>query len=75
LTTHQQQNAEQLVAENLKDNPDVFNLPDCKRSIDNLTNYYAKTIEVSTRILPKEKRRYIIYLCKSTDDEAKQVRS
>ncbi len=75
LTTAQQQKAEQLVAESLEDNPDVFNLPESKRSIDDLTNYYAKTIEGSTRILPKEKRRYIIYLRKSTDDEAKQVRS
>ena len=29
----------------------------------------------SKKILPKEKRRYVIYLRKSTDDEAKQVRS
>jgi len=75
LTIDQQQKAEQLVADSLKDNPDIFNLPESKRSIDDLTDYYAKTIEGSTRILPKEKRRYVIYLRKSTDDEAKQVRS
>lgn len=75
LTADQQQKAEQLVADSLKDNPDIFNLPESKRSIDDLTDYYSKTIEGSTRILPKEKRRYIIYLRKSTDDEAKQVRS
>ncbi len=75
LTTDQQQKAEQLVADSLKDNPDVFNLPDSKRNIDDLTDYYTKTTEGSTRILPKEKRRYVIYLRKSTDDEAKQVRS
>ena len=75
LTTNQQQKAEQLVADSLKDNPDIFNLPESKRSIDDLTDYYSKTIEGSTRILPKEKRRYVIYLRKSTDDEAKQVRS
>jgi len=75
LTDDQQLKAEQLVADSLKDNPDLFNLPDSKRSVDDLTNYYAKAIEGSTRILPKEKRRYVMYLRKSTDDEAKQVRS
>ncbi len=75
LAGDQQLKAEQLIADSLKDNPDIFNLPDSKRSIDDLTNYYAKAIEGSTRILPKEKRRYVMYLRKSTDDEAKQVRS
>lgn len=73
LTGDQQQKAEQLVADSLKDNPDIFNLPDSKRTVDDLTDYYAKAIEGSTRILPKEKRRYVMYLRKSTDDEAKQV--
>lgn len=75
MTGDQRLKAEQLIADSLKDNPDIFNLPESKRSIDDLTNYYAKTIEGSTRILPKEKRRYVMYLRKSTDDEAKQVRS
>ncbi len=75
LTGDQQLKAEQLVADSLKDNPAVFNLPDSKRSVDDLTDYYAKALEGSTRILPKEKRRYVMYLRKSTDDEAKQVRS
>ncbi len=75
LTTDQQQRAEQVVVGSLKDNPDVLNLPESKRSIDDLTSYCAQIIEGSTRILPKEKHRYVIYFRKSTDDEAKQVRS
>jgi DNA invertase Pin-like site-specific DNA recombinase len=35
----------------------------------------VQSIEGSRKILPKEKRRYVIYLRKSTDDERKQVRS
>ena len=45
-------------------------------SIDDLAEYFTKiSSETKNRILPLEKRRYVIYLRKSTDDEAKQVRS
>jgi DNA invertase Pin-like site-specific DNA recombinase len=45
-------------------------------SIDDLAEYFTNTSnELKNRILPLEKRRYVIYLRKSTDDEAKQVRS
>lgn len=45
-------------------------------SIDNLAEYFTNTSnELKNRILPSERRRYVIYLRKSTDDEAKQVRS
>jgi DNA invertase Pin-like site-specific DNA recombinase len=43
--------------------------------IDTLADYFANIQEGAKRILPKEKRRYVIYLRKSTDDEQKQVRS
>ncbi len=46
-----------------------------ERTVNDLLNYFADTTEGSKKILPKEKRRYVIYLRKSTDDEAKQVRS
>lgn len=46
------------------------------KSIDDLGEYFRNTTEViKNRILPLEKRNYVIYLRKSTDDEAKQVRS
>lgn len=46
------------------------------RTIDDLAEYFKNTTdEIKNRILPLEKRNYVIYLRKSTDDEAKQVRS
>ncbi len=75
LTNEQKLEAEQKLAERKAENPDIFNLPESRRSIQDLTEYFARTNEGLNRILPKEKRRYVIYLRKSTDDEAKQVRS
>lgn len=54
---------------------DIFALPESSYYVAKLTDYYAKATKGSQRILPKEKRRYVMYLRKSTDDEAKQVRS
>lgn len=65
----------EIVDTSLRDNPDMFNLPMSKYSIELLTDYFVKTKADTTRILPKEKRRYVIYCRKSTDDESKQVRS
>lgn len=48
---------------------------DTQYPIDTLADYFASLQEGAKRILPKEKRRYVIYLRKSTDDEQKQVRS
>ncbi len=48
---------------------------DTQYPIDALADYFASIQEGAKRILPKEKRRYVIYLRKSTDDEDKQVRS
>ena len=49
---------------------------DSTRTVDELAEYFTiASKEAKNRILPKEKRRYVIYLRKSTDDEAKQVRS
>lgn len=46
-----------------------------ERSVNDLLDYFSATTQGTKKILPKEKRRYAIYLRKSTDDEAKQVRS
>ncbi len=59
----------------VKHKDDIFVLPESHYDVAKLTDYYAKATEGSQRILPKEKRRYVMYLRKSTDDEAKQVRS
>lgn len=75
LSDKQQKQAEQVVAESLKDNPELFNLPESKYTVDSLVDFFVQSLEGSRKILPKEKRRYVIYLRKSTDDERKQVRS
>ena len=67
--------AEQQLAKRKAENPDAYSLPVSKRSIQDLSEYFARVEEGTNLILPKEKRRYVIYLRKSTDDEAKQVRS
>jgi DNA invertase Pin-like site-specific DNA recombinase len=48
---------------------------DTQYPIDTLADYFTNIQEGAKRILPKEKRRYVIYLRKSTDDEEKQIRS
>lgn len=59
----------------LENRKEVFQAPG-DRSIDDLAEYFKNTTEeIKNRILPLEKRNYVIYLRKSTDDEAKQVRS
>lgn len=45
------------------------------RTVNELLDYFSATTQGAKKILPTEKRRYVIYLRKSTDDEAKQVRS
>ncbi len=75
LTEQQKLKSEQMVADTLRDNPEIFVLPESKYSTENLTDFFTKANEGSQRILPKERRRYVMYLRKSTDDEAKQVRS
>jgi DNA invertase Pin-like site-specific DNA recombinase len=75
LDKTKQLETEQRLAKVKQEHPEIFNLPATKRTIDNLTDYFVKAEEGLTKILPKEKRHYVIYLRKSTDDEAKQIRS
>lgn len=63
------------VKQALEKRKEAFQTPN-ERSIDYLAEYFKNTTdEIKNRILPLEKRNYVIYLRKSTDDEAKQVRS
>ena len=75
LSEQKRLKAERAVEQRMQDNPNIFKLPASKRGIEELTDYFAKQRESIIKILPKEKRRYVIYIRKSTDDEAKQVRS
>jgi hypothetical protein len=68
----QELNERMMIASDLRDQ--VFDAPTLY-PIDVLADYFANIQEGAKRILPKEKRRYVIYLRKSTDDEQKQVRS
>jgi DNA invertase Pin-like site-specific DNA recombinase len=67
--------AEKAVEQRTQKNPAIFKLPTSNRNVDDLTDYFIKQQESFVKLLPKEKRRYVIYIRKSTDDEAKQVRS
>ena len=77
LTDKQLSEAKLLVAEELEANPEIFNLPESKRSVEDISNFFIKvnTDEAMLKLLPKEKRRYVMYLRRSTEDEDKQVRS
>ena len=75
LSDEQLKQAEQAVAESLKDNPELFSLPESRYTVESLVDFFVQSLEGSRKILPKERRRYVVYLRKSTDDERKQVRS
>ena len=66
---------------NMEKNPqvsgiaDTFKLPESKISIDNIVANIIETEKDTAKILPKEKRRYVIYCRKSTETEDRQVRS
>ena len=75
LPKDKQLEAEQQLAKRKAENPDAYTLPVSRRSVQDLTEHFVRVEEGANRILPKEKRRYVLYLRKSTDDEAKQVRS
>ncbi len=75
LTQQQKKEVETALSLKKAENPDIYHLPTSKYDVNTLLEYF-KMIEAGTNtILPKEKRRYVVYLRKSTDDEAKQVRS
>lgn len=61
LPKDKQLEAEQKLAKRKAENPDVYTLPDSKRSVQDLTEYFARVEEDTNRILPKEKRRYVVY--------------
>lgn len=54
LPKHKQLEAEQQLANRKEANPDVYNLPASKRSIQDLTAYFEAVEEGTNVILPKE---------------------
>ncbi len=58
-----------------KNNSKLYMLPESRRTAENLMDFMKSVEKGINQILPKEKRQYVVYLRKSTDDELKQVRS
>ena len=53
----------------------IDKLPESKHSIQEILGYFANITEEATTLLAKERRRYVVYLRRSTDDPKRQVRS
>ncbi len=58
-----------------KTDQDIYNLPTSKYTVENILDYFKSISENTEKVVPREKRRYVMYLRKSTDDDLKQVRS
>lgn len=50
------------VMNEVKHNDDTFARPESSYDVAKITDYYAKATEGSQRILPEEKRRYVMCL-------------
>ena len=75
LSDSQLLKAKSVLSEELKENPDFLDLPTSSYTVDNLVDFFVSSLEGSKKLLPKEKRKYVMYLRKSTDAEERQVRS
>lgn len=60
LSEQKRLKAERAVEQRMQDNPNIYKLPASKRAIEELTDYFAKQQESVIKILPKEKRQYVI---------------
>ncbi len=67
--------AEKLINESIIQEYRAEAFEDSEIGISDLADYFLSAESGTKNILPKEKRRYVLYLRKSTDDEAKQIRS
>lgn len=75
LSSEQLLKARSALVDDLKENPNLLNLPESNYTVDNLVDFFVHSLEGSKKLLPKERRRYAMYLRKSTDSEERQVRS
>ena len=75
LSSEQLLKARSVLVEDLKVNPNLLDLPESKYAVDNLVDFFVQSLEGSKKLLPKERRKYAMYLRKSTDSEERQVRS
>lgn len=58
LTESQLTESRQIIAQSLNDDPTVFDLPESKRTVDDITNFFMKIRDDDNiqRLLPKEKK-------------------
>lgn len=75
LSREQLLKAKSVLVDDLKENPNLLDLPESNYTVDNLVDFFIQSMEGGKKLLPKEKRRYVMYLRKSTDSEERQVRS
>lgn len=52
----------QIIAQPLNDDPTIFDLPESKRTVDDITNFFMKIREDDNiqRLLPKEKQQVAV---------------
>lgn len=57
LTEGQLTESGQIIAQSLNDDPTIFDLPESKRTVDDITNFFMKIRDGDNiqRLLPKEK--------------------
>jgi len=55
LSDKQLRQAEQVVAESLKDNPELFNLPESRYTVDGLVDFFVQSMGVAERYCLKRK--------------------
>ena len=64
--------SKQIIAQSLNDDPTIFDLPESKRTVDDITNFFMKIREGDNiqRLLPKEKQqvKYQQLQAESPDD-------
>ncbi len=58
LTEGQLTESRQIIAQSLNDDPTIFDLPESKRTVDDITNFFMKIREGDNiqRLLTKEKK-------------------
>ena len=52
----------QIIAQPLNDDPTIFDLPESKRTVDDIINFFMKIMEGDNiqRLLPKEKQQVAV---------------
>ncbi len=62
LTESQLTESMQIIAQSLNDDPTIFDLPESKRTVDDIINFFMKIMEGDNiqRLLPKEKQQVAV---------------